>query len=106
VSHNPVEAVVARRVRNARTKFLSDEDEDMLVKACGPAIKAVIIAAIHTGLRRTELATLTWRDTDLQRRIVRVRPEYSKSRIGREVPHGSHSVCSAVGAEDAHCPRE
>jgi integrase len=86
VGHNPVEEVAPLRVRNARTRFLSDEDEDMLVKACGPAIKAVIIAAIHPGLRRTELATLTWRDTDLQRRIVRVRPEYSKSRIGREVP--------------------
>ena len=44
------------------------------------------MAALHTGLRRTALATLTWRDVDLQRRIVWVRPEYSKSAIGQEVP--------------------
>ena len=61
------------------------EEEDILLKACGLAIKPVIIAALHTGLQRTELATLTWRNVDLQRRMVGVRPEYSKSGIGREV---------------------
>jgi integrase len=86
LTRNPVDAVVALRVRNARTRFLSDEEEDMLLKACGSAIKLVVITALHTGLRRTELATLTWRDVDLQRRIVRVRPEYAKSGVGREVP--------------------
>jgi integrase len=86
MNYNPVEAVASVRVRNTRTRFLSDEEEDILLKACGPAIKPVVITALHTGLRRTELATLTWRDVDLQRRIVQVRPEYSKSGMGREVP--------------------
>jgi integrase len=86
MSYNPVEAVACLRVRNERTRFLSDEEEDILLKACGPAIRPVVITALHTGLRRTELATLTWKDVDLPRRAVWVRPEYSKSGIGREVP--------------------
>ncbi len=85
-TQNPVDAVASLKVRNARTRFLSDEEEEILLKACGRAIKPVVIAALHTGLRRTELATLTWRDVDLQRRMIRVRPEYAKSGIGREVP--------------------
>jgi len=59
LTRNPVDAVVSLRVRNTRTQFLSDEEEDILLKACGPAIKPVVITALHTGLRRTELATLT-----------------------------------------------
>jgi integrase len=86
LSHNPVEAVVPLKVRNARTRFLSDEEEDILLKACGETIKPVVITAIHTGLRRTKLATLTWKDVNLQRRVVRVRPEPAKSGVGREVP--------------------
>ena len=60
MNHNPLEAVASLRVRNVRTRFLSDEEEDILLKACGPAIKPVVIAALHTGLRRTEIATLIW----------------------------------------------
>ena len=88
-TQNPGDAVASLKVRNARTRFLSDEEEEILLKACGRAIKPVVITALHTGLRRTELATLTRRGVDLQRRMIRVRPEYAKSGIGREVPMDS-----------------
>ncbi len=104
MTHNPVEAVVNLRVRNARTRFLSNDEEDILLKACGPAIRPVVITALHTGLRRTELAMLTWGDVDLQRGVVRVRPEYAKSGIMREVPM-DRTVRSLLTTIKPHAPR-
>ena len=85
MNRNPLEAVASLRVRNVRTRFLSDEEEDILLKACGPAIKPVVIAALHTGLRRTEIATLMERCGPSAADCPGT-PRVSKSAIGREVP--------------------
>jgi integrase len=46
----------------------------------------VVIAALHMGFRREELARLTWRDVDLQREVFRVTADLAKSGHMREVP--------------------
>jgi hypothetical protein len=53
LTQNPVDAVASLKVRNAQTRFLGDEAEEMLLKACGRAIKPVVITALRTGLGRT-----------------------------------------------------
>jgi integrase len=69
---NPVAEIGLLKVRNARTRFLSEEEEGILLEACGAKLQAVVLAALHTGFRREELAKLTWRDVDFQREVVRV----------------------------------
>jgi integrase len=85
-TRNPVSEVGLLKVHNARTRFLSDEKEAILLEACGPNLRSVVIAALHTGFRREELAQLTWRDVDFQRDVVRVTADLAKSGRMREVP--------------------
>lgn len=83
---DPVAEVGLLKVRNARTWFLSDEEEAILLQACGDTLRQVVIAGLHTGFRRAELAQLTWRDVDLKREVVRVTADLAKSGRMREVP--------------------
>jgi hypothetical protein len=38
---------------------MTDEEENQLMSTCWPRLRPIVIAALHTGLRREELATLT-----------------------------------------------
>jgi integrase len=60
--------------RNARDRWLTVEEEDTLLeKATNPVwLRALLITALHTGMRRGELLALTRKDIDFPRRLVRV----------------------------------
>lgn len=82
----PVKKVRFYREDNARTRFLTDEEEARLLAHCKPALKAVVTAALHTGFRASELRSLTWHDVDFRRRTVRVHAGYAKNGESRTVP--------------------
>ena len=103
---NPVKAVACLRVRNARTRFLSDEEEDILLKACGPAIKPVVIAALHTGLRRTELATADLAGCGPSPEGSVGTPRVCQERDRAGIADGPNGIHPTVGVEADHCPRE
>ena len=48
---SPAEHVISLKVQNARTRFLSEEEELRLLAACGPSLKPVVQTALHTGCR-------------------------------------------------------
>ena len=50
------------------------------------------IIALHTGLRRGELTSLTWNDVNLQSKLLTVRAGYSKSQKARYIPLNSEAV--------------
>jgi integrase len=83
---NPVAEVELLRVRNARTRFLSEEEEERLLRDCATPLRGVVLFAIHTGMRRSEITKLEWRDVDMRRLVVRVRAENAKSGEAREIP--------------------
>lgn len=72
--------------RNARERWLSVEEEKLLLeKATNPEwLRALIIVALHTGMRRGEILNLTWKDIDFVRRVLRVMQ--SKNGEKRTIP--------------------
>jgi len=70
-------------------RFRSDDDEEALLLAANPHLRAVIIAMLDTCCRPGELLSLQWRDVDLERRQLVVRPEKTKTRRGRLLPISS-----------------
>lgn len=72
-----------------RDRVLSLEEEARLLAVCVDKrehLRALLIAAVDTGMRRGEMLQLNWRDVDLQSRIIRLRSLTTKTAKARELP--------------------
>lgn len=71
VENNPVAKVSKPSLPRGRTRFLDDNERIALIRACessqNPYIHTIVILAISTGMRRSEILNLTWNDVDLER---------------------------------------
>ena len=71
---NPVSLVPTLKEDNARTRFLSHDERRRLLKACKDAkwgrFHLLVLMAITTGARRSELSHLTWSQIDLERGLA------------------------------------
>lgn len=68
---HPVRSVERRPEDNERTRFLSDDECRRLLDACKasswPRLYVLVLMALTTGARKSELTGLTWADVDLER---------------------------------------
>jgi integrase len=68
---HPCRSVERRTENNERTRFLSDDERDRLLQACKastwPRLYALVLMALTTGARKSELTGLRWADIDLER---------------------------------------
>ncbi len=87
LARNPVEfADLSRQTPAKRSRRLQPGEEAALLRAAGPHLYRVIVAALETGCRRGELLSLQWRDVDASRRELRVRAENAKDGEDRVIP--------------------
>lgn len=85
-TENPVKKVRFARENNGRIRWLSLDEEACLLAHCGPQLRPLVLTALHTGFRRSELLSLTWHDVDFRRRVVTVQAAYAKNGDARSVP--------------------
>ena len=57
----------------ARIRYLSDEEARRLINACAPDFRAIVHAALLTGMRYGELSALQVKDVDITARVATVR---------------------------------
>jgi integrase len=114
VENNPVPAYLRRRAKRGlkegapRTRYLTEQEEEVLLKAATPESRDAIILAIDTGLRRDELFSLKWWQVDLERGLITTTTN-TKSGRQRKVPlpERSRRVLDAIrhwhkdGCDDA-----
>ena len=77
-TENTVKRVRLYREQNARTRYLTENEESRLLACCAPNLRPLVITALHTGFRAAELRSLTWDDVDVRRRRITVRAGYAK----------------------------
>ena len=87
---NPVSKVKRFHESPGRARFLSGPEAVRLVRACAEHLRPIVVAALHTGGRLSELLALTWADVDLGRRLIGFRMETTKSKRERFVPMSRH----------------
>ena len=68
---------------NARQGFLEKVDFDEMVKHLPDYLKGFAKFAYYSGWRRGEVRSLQWADVDLAAKVIRLRPEHSKTRDPR-----------------------
>lgn len=65
-------------------RYLSHEEIGRLLSAADAILRPLLVAALHTGLRRSELFALTWQDVDLRQGVLRM--IHTKYGERREIP--------------------
>jgi integrase len=82
-----------------RLRWLTQEEITRLLDAAAKSrnkeLRAAVIVALNTGLRRGELLGLAWERVDLSRGVIRL--EMTKSGRRREVPMNDDSYRALVG---------
>ncbi|MBD3180743.1 tyrosine-type recombinase/integrase [Candidatus Poribacteria bacterium] len=76
VDQNPVSFVEKLKVSKKNPRFLNiDEIKRLLESAQNTYIYPIILTAIHTGMRKSELLNLIWSDIDFNQSIVTIQPK-------------------------------
>ena len=77
ITENPCRRVRKFKLDNRRERVMSVEEEQRLLQALSSPrrsyLRAMVIVALHTGMRRGEIGLLKWRDVDFVRGQIYVR---------------------------------
>jgi len=84
VDCNPCKGVKLFKENNQRLRFLEKEEIDKLLSNCCEHLKPIVIVALHTGMRKSEILGLKWHDIDVKRNIIHLLN--TKNGEKREVP--------------------
>ena len=87
---NPTTRVKIQKPNNTLVRYLTNEQEDMLLKHLPPQYRGIILTALNTGLRQGELLQLTWADVDWNVGVLTVNETKAGER--RRVPMNSTVV--------------
>ncbi len=67
-----------------RLRYLSDDEANWLVSNCEPYLRPIVMTALNTGMRKSEILHLTWDRVDLKNRIILL--DKTKNGERREIP--------------------
>jgi integrase len=68
---------------NHRERALTENEVRRLIDACPKYLKPIVIAAVYTGLRKSDILNLKWRDIDLKKGLIQL--EEAKTRKTRNI---------------------
>ena len=85
---NPIRYLRMPKLPNGRSRRVSDEEVELLIQHSGSLdLSPILKLAIETGMRRGEIASLTWKTVDLNKRILELKD--TKNGDNRFVPLSS-----------------
>lgn len=71
--------VKTRKPISKRIRWLSKEEANRLIECMPDSIKPVVIFALYTGLRRSNILSLEWNQIDMPRKVAWINPENAKA---------------------------
>lgn len=98
---NPTNSIKKLPENNERTRWLKEEEQEVLLSNCQGMTKIIVLIALKTGMRWGEITSLKWRQNpnsnyvDFQNNIIFVHESLSKSKKSRYIPL-SDSIISAL----------
>jgi integrase len=82
------DTIISSSDETKRTRILSEAEEDALLDACDEnraKLKAIIVCALDTGMRRGEILSLRWADVDLKNRRINIQAMNTKTLRSRSI---------------------
>jgi integrase len=83
---NPASKVAQFKEDNSRSRYLTEEEAKRFLSFCTGNLRLLIIMAMHTGFRASELRSLRWVNVDFRNGSITVESGYSKNGEIRTVP--------------------
>lgn len=91
---SPMRKVRKQREPRGRIRFLDDTERESLLKACQeidhPYLYAIVVLALSTGARKSEITNLTWKNVDFDRGVVILYE--TKNKEIRVLPLAGHAL--------------
>jgi len=107
---SPMKGVKLLKEPPGRLRYLRPEEASALLANCAPRVRSVVVTALHTGMRRSEILNLKWGDIDFRTRIITV--QKSKNNERRMIPMNDilqaelNSVPRDIRSQFVFCNRE
>ena len=79
VEKNPVSMVRKERINNFIERWLTFDEEKKLLFASPKWLQEIIVFAINTGFRQSEILNLKWSQVDLKRRTIIILEQKNRS---------------------------
>lgn len=74
---------------NIKERILTNKEEEKLLSYSNEYLRPILITALHTGMRKTEILTLRWKNVDLDNRVITIDQTNTKSKKTRRIPVNS-----------------
>ena len=82
VKTNPVKKVKSLKEPPGRLRYLKPPEFEALFNSCVDYIRPILVTALNTGMRKSEILRLKWADVDLKnRKITVIETKNNESRI-------------------------
>jgi integrase len=95
--------IPARRDKKKKTReWITPEQWDRLYAELPPHLKPPALFALNTGLRQSNVLGLTWRDVDLDRKLVVVAAEDTKDDDHLAVPLNDEAIAALQACQGVH----
>jgi len=86
---NPVSESGLLSLNNQVERILTYEEEQRLLTASPAHLKAILICALNTGMRKGEIITLKWCNVDFDNNLITIDHENNKSKRTKRIPINS-----------------
>jgi integrase len=86
---NPVSVSGLLREDNLRKRVLSLDEEERLLQSSSQHLIPIIMTALYTALRRSEILSLVWENVDFNNNIIIITTSNNKSKKEKTVPLNS-----------------
>lgn len=80
---NPLTGLKKLPENNCRGRVLTPEEERRLLEECPYYLAPIVLTAIHTAMRKSEIIFLKWKNVDLKKKVIYLDAEDNKSKKDR-----------------------
>ena len=84
VEQNPVKRVKMFRENNCRVRYLEQDEIERLLNACTGYLKNIVVIALNTGMRKSEILNLKWENINIKQGFIYLLD--TKNGDKREIP--------------------
>lgn len=87
--NNPVSSAGLLNPNNQKERTLKPEEEERLLASANLQLRSIILCALNTGMRKSEILTLQWSNVDTESGVITLEHTNTKSKKTRRIPINS-----------------